>query len=88
MAATRLISSKKSVHDLMGTYNIGSTKNVQFINVSYNETAAAQGPGHGDRVGSGKERSYVIWQRIWKALAWLYYYWLYVEDVIVSICIA
>ncbi|KAI7876588.1 hypothetical protein K492DRAFT_21157 [Lichtheimia hyalospora FSU 10163] len=26
--------------------------------------------------------------RIWKASAWLCYYWLHVKDVIVSICIA
>ena len=55
MVATRLISSKKAMHGLMGMYNIGSTKNVQFINESYNKTAAAQGPWQEDRVGSGKE---------------------------------
>ena len=41
----------------MGTYNIGSTKNVQFTNEPYNETTAAQGSWHGDWVGSGKEWS-------------------------------
>ena len=50
-----MVLSMDIMHSLMGTYNIGSTKNVRFINGSYNETAASQGPWHGDRVGSGKE---------------------------------
>ena len=50
-----LISSTKSVYDLVGMHNIRSTMNVQFINEPYNETAATQGPWHGDPVGSGKE---------------------------------
>ncbi|KAI7882015.1 hypothetical protein K492DRAFT_176643 [Lichtheimia hyalospora FSU 10163] len=35
--------------------------------------AAAEGQFQEDPVGSGKECSCAIWQRIWKASAWLYY---------------
>ena len=38
-----------------GMYSLEPTKQALFINESYNETAAAQGPWHGDRVVSGKE---------------------------------
>ena len=101
VAATRLISSKKSVYDPMGTYSIGSTKQAVFINEPYNKTAAAQCQWHGETVvcskkncveqsGKGKEFSvvpackctYTSFIRIWKASAWLYYYWLHVKDVI------
>ena len=52
-----MVLSKDITHSLMGTYNIGSTQNVQFINESFNNTVATQGPGHEDRVVSGKEYS-------------------------------
>ena len=58
-----LISSKKAMHGFLGTYSIGSTKNVRFINRSYNETAAAQVPWHAYRVSSGKECSWAISKR-------------------------
>ena len=40
-----------------GMYSLEPTKQTLFINEPYNETAAAQGPWQGDRVGSGKECS-------------------------------
>ena len=56
MVATRLISSKKSVYDLMGTYSIGSTKHIWLINEPCNETAAAKDQWNGDQVGSRQRR--------------------------------
>ena len=52
-----LISSKKAMHGFMGTCYLQSTKQTLSINESFNNTVAAQGPGHEDRVVSGKEYS-------------------------------
>ena len=63
MKTTR-IELKQGHHTLShGMYSLEPTKQALFINGPYNETAAAQGPRHGDRVGSGKERSRAIWER-------------------------